>query len=141
MPFRERQVFFEEAERVLRPGGRIAGEDWLAKDLADEKKRNDYIEPVCKSWAIPMLGDANEYLYLMESANLENPSVVDMQTLLPLHRGFAVERQDLDELHQDILHCENPLLSLTLKGPLRLGEAVRAGAFTIGRISARKPER
>ena len=30
------------------------------------------------------------------------------------------------------------LLALTLKGLARLGEAVRAGAFTIGRISADK---
>ena len=139
--FGNRERFFEEAERVLKPGGRIAGEDWLATDLSDVEKRRDFIDPICKTWAIPMLGDAKEYLRLMKSAKLEDASVVDMQTLMPMHKGFAVENQDLDELRQDIRHCDQPLLALTLKGLVRLGEAVRAGAFTIGRISARKPKR
>ena len=70
--FDDRQAFFDEVYRVLKPGGRLAGEDWLAIDLEDQAKLADWIVPICKTWAIPMLGDAAEYRRLMDSAKLEN---------------------------------------------------------------------
>jgi len=139
--FENRLAFFSEVERVLRPGGRIAGEDWLATNLSNNSQRDEFIEPICKTWAIPMLGDANEYLNLMRSVNLSDISIVDMQTLMPLHKGFAVNQEDLTDLEREIKQCTNPLLALTLKGLVRLGKAVNAGAFTIGQISAIKPGR
>ena len=137
--FEDRQSFFNEVWRVLRPGGRVAGEDWLATDLSNRQHLTKFIEPICKTWAIPMLGDASEYLELMRLANLAEISIVDMQTLMPLKNGFTVTQQAQLDLEQEILNCNDPLLALTLTGLSRLGKAVDAGAFTIGQISAIKP--
>jgi len=132
-------AFFKEVFRVLKPGGRLAGEDWLATNLSNKNQQAKWIDPICKSWAIPMLGDAVEYQQLMESANLIDIMITDMQTIMPLRKGFAVSQEDLSELEQDIQQCPNPLLALTLKGLAKLGMAVNEGAFTIGQFKAKKP--
>jgi len=137
--FEDRQAFFDEVFRVLKPGGRLAGEDWLAVNLQNANWRELWIDPICKTWAIPMLGDESEYHQLMESANLIDIKIVDMQTIMALHKGFAVTQEDLNELEIEIRNCPNPLLALTLKGLAKLGMAINAGAFTIGQFSARKP--
>ena len=137
--FEDRQSFFNEACRVLKPGGRLAGEDWMAIDLNDSDQQSKWIDPICKTWAIPMLGDAKEYRRLMQAAKLANVDIVDMQVLMPLHKGFAVSDDDISQLEKEIGDCRNPLLELTLRGLLKLGMAVKAGAFTIARFSAIKP--
>ncbi len=137
--FANRQKFFHEVYRVLKPGGRLAGEDWLATDLSDLEANKTWIDPICKAWAIPTLGDVTEYQRLMESANLVDIKISDMQTLMPLHKGFAITEKDHLLLRREIQDTPSPLLRLTLKGLLRLGMAMAAGAFTIGQFRACKP--
>ncbi len=137
--FEDRQAFFNEVYRILKPGGRLAGEDWMAIDLLNEEQRRRWIEPICKAWAIPMLGDLSEYRQLMASASLTDIIVTDMRELMPLRRGFSISQQQLDQLQAELEACANPLLRLTLQGLMRLGMAVGAGAFTIGQVNAVRP--
>lgn len=43
--FEDRGAFFHEVFRILKPGERLAGEEWLAHDLCDEDQRTRWIEP------------------------------------------------------------------------------------------------
>ena len=137
--FPDRQEFFNEAFRVLKPGGRLAGEDWLATDLTNQSSIENWIKPICRTWAIPMLGDAKAYLAQIGSAGFVDNRYTDMQTEMLLSKGFSITPKQHSELLAEIQACQNPLLELTLEGLLRLGQAMNAGAFTIGRFSARKP--
>jgi tocopherol O-methyltransferase len=137
--FKDRQAFFDEVYRVLKPGGRLAGEDWMATDLFQAETTRAWIEPICKAWAIPMLGDASEYRNLMYNAGLVDVVVADLRELMPLHKGFAVGEKDQYDLQREQERCSNPLFALTLKGLARLGLALGAGAFTIGQFKALKP--
>ncbi|MDZ7841201.1 MAG: methyltransferase domain-containing protein [Gammaproteobacteria bacterium] len=136
--FPDRLAFFEEAFRVLKPGGRIAGEDWLATGVVrDDDSR--LLEPVHRSWAIPALGTGHEYLEHLAAAGFQAGEYVDMQTEMRLEKGFAVSPAQQRSLSEEIESCRHPLLALTLEGLLALGRAVAAGAFTVGRFRARKP--
>ena len=137
--FEDRAAFFHEVFRVLKPGGRLAGEEWLARDLSDDDQRMKWIDPICKSWAIPMLGDFHEYRRLMTSAGLIDVTVNDLQDVMALHKGFAVSKSALTQLELKMRACPDALRRLILRGLANLGRAVDAGAFTIGQVVARKP--
>lgn len=132
--FPDRGKFFDEAIRVLKPGGRLAGEDWLGTGTDGH-----WLEPVRRSWAIPSLATGDEYLAQMAAAGFEDRVYVDMRREMPLHKGFAVTAAQQRDLQEEIASCRSPLLGLTLEGLLHLGRAVAAGAFTIGRFAARRP--
>ena len=138
--FEDRQRFFKEVMRVLKPNGRLVGEDWLTAEAVESPADNQFVLDVCKTWAVPMLGKPSEYQCLMAEAGLSDIQVTDMRSLMALHRGFAVSDQQQAELVDDINHCPDPLLRLSLKGIASLGLAFRAQAFTIGQFTATKPE-
>jgi len=137
--FTERQRFFDEAFRVMKPGGRLAGEDWLATDLTNESHIKNWLNPICRTWAIPMLGDGKAYIEQLKHAGFVDNLYTDMQFEMSLSKGFSVTAKQQSELLIEIQTCQNPLFKLTLEGLLILGQAMTADAFTIGRFTAQKP--
>ncbi|MFT6044978.1 MAG: cyclopropane fatty-acyl-phospholipid synthase-like methyltransferase [Arenicella sp.] len=137
--FEDRAAFFREAHRVLKPGGKLIGEDWVCLPCPEQSAESSLVNNICKTWAIPMLGTPTEYQSLMANAGLNKIEVTDMRELMPLHRGFAVTESDQAELRSDIAQCSEPLLQLTLKGIASLGIAFKAGVFSIAQFAAQKP--
>ncbi len=137
--FPDRAAFFKEAWRVLVRGGRLAGEDWLASGDMDDADARRWLSPVCRDWAIPALGSGDDYLAAMREAGLVDAACIDMREEMELRRGFATSQRQQAELAADRRACTNPFLGMILEGLSSLGRAVDAGAFTIGRFTARKP--
>jgi len=137
--FADRACFFAEAWRVLRPGGRLAGEDWLACESLPLSVREPWSARVCSTWAIPALGTVSGYAALMADAGFDLALALDMRDEMDLLRGFLVEPADRLAVEQEMQQADSPIRRLIMEGLLVLGAAAQCGAFTIGRFLAHKP--
>jgi ubiquinone/menaquinone biosynthesis C-methylase UbiE len=137
--FPDRPAFFAEALRVLRAGGRLAGQDWVASDRAPEPLRQAWSRRVESTWAIPALGTVSGYAAQMAAAGFEVREAVDMRDEMALLRGFIANEADRAEVASEMRATVDPVRRLIIEGLLVLGEAAASGAFSIGRFVAVKP--
>jgi ubiquinone/menaquinone biosynthesis C-methylase UbiE len=136
--FPDRDLFFREVRRVLRPGGRLAGEDWLAADGLSKADEVRYIRPICETWAIPALGTVPGYAKAMTDAGMSIRDAVDLREEMALLRGFIADPADREAVRKEMLGTADPMRRIVMQGLLQLGEAAAAGAFTLGRFLALK---
>lgn len=137
--FPDRPAFFAEALRVLRPGGCLAGEDWLASDSVSPDLRDTWSRQIERAWAIPALGSLASYARDMAAAGFEVELACDMRSEMMLLRGFIAGEADRAEVRRELRATADPVRRLIIEGLLVLGEAAAIGAFTVGRFVARKP--
>ena len=57
----DKQRFFAEAHRTLKPGGRLAVCAWLACDRPRPWEVRHLLEPICREGRLPSMGDAADY--------------------------------------------------------------------------------
>jgi tocopherol O-methyltransferase len=134
--FPDRSRFFREVRRVLRPGGRLAGEDWLAADGLSQADELRDIRPICETWAIPALGTVSSYARAMTEAGLSVREAVDLREEMALLRGFIVDPRDREVVRKEMLATADPMRRIIMQGLLQLGAAAAAGTFTLGRFLA-----
>ena len=66
----DKQRFFDEVFRTLRPGGRFAVYAWLARDGARPWEENYLLEPICREGRLPGMGSEAEYRAWASKAGL-----------------------------------------------------------------------
>jgi tocopherol O-methyltransferase len=137
--FPDRGAFFAEAARVLKAGGRLAGEDWLANEHSPPALRRAWCERVCAAWAIPALGTVGDYVAQMRAAGLQVDIARDLREEMALRRAFMAESAGRAAVLREARRTADPIRRLVMEGVAVLGEAAQQGAFTVGRFLARKP--
>ena len=135
--------FFEEAFRVLRPGGRLVVCAWLAGEPLRGWERRHLLEPVCREGCLPGMGNAAEYRTWIAKAGLELDSVQDCSQqvrrtwilcMVRLARKLVTDQRYLRYLMDG--RQANRRFVLTM---LRIWVAYRVGAMQYSLFTARRP--
>ena len=74
----DKQRFFSEAFRTLKPGGLFAVYAWLACDAPRPWEQRYLLEPICRDGRLPGMGNEADYLGFAQQAGFELVEVGDL---------------------------------------------------------------
>jgi tocopherol O-methyltransferase len=141
----DKQRFFGELARVLRPGGRVALCVWAAADAPRNWEVRHMLEPICREGRLPGLATGGEYRAWMDEAGFEAVEIRDLSRAV--RRTWTIcatrcARRWLSdaELRRFVLHGRSPerIFGLTM---FRLLAGFRTGAMRYLLVSGRVGDR
>ena len=74
----DKQRFFDEVFRTLRPGGRLVVCAWLAAARPSKWHVRHLLEPICREGRLPSMGDEQDYRRMAERAGLRIVALEDL---------------------------------------------------------------
>lgn len=140
--FEDKPRFFEEAARVLRPGGRVVVCAWLAGDRPRRWEEALLLEPICSEGRMPSMGDEGDYRGLFRRAGLVVDGFEDLS-----HKVRATWSVCLRRLGRGLVHDPSYRAALRDRGlkdrgflvtMARIWLAYTTGAMRYGLFAARK---
>jgi SAM-dependent methyltransferase len=132
----DKQAFFHAAFRVLKPGGRLVGLDWLQRPFGAYQSPEEIrtvIDPVCEHIRLAGLGTVDGYADMMRSAGFEVTHAVDEFDGEPCWGSTPPEDR------AKWLTYDGPSGELYQDGKRALDAARAAGVFTVGWFAAKRP--
>jgi cyclopropane fatty-acyl-phospholipid synthase-like methyltransferase len=134
----DKAAFFAAAWRVLKPGGRLVGVDWLQRPYGPfqtEEQIATVIDPVCEHVRLAGLGTLDSYSTMMRSAGFEVTDVAD------LFEGVQCWGSTPEEDRERWLTYDGPSGHVFQDGKRALDTARASGVFTVGWFTARRFEK
>jgi cyclopropane fatty-acyl-phospholipid synthase-like methyltransferase len=131
----DKQAFFAAAFRLLKPGGRLVGLDWLQRPFGEyqtEEQVSAVIAPVLEHIRLASLGTLESYPAMMRAVGFEVTDAVD------LFEGVQCWGSTPPEDREQWLSYDGPSGELFQDGKRALDAARGAGVFTVGWFAATK---
>lgn len=132
----DKAAFFKAAYRVLKPGRKMVGVDWLQRPYGDNQTNEQimkYMQPVNEYICIPWHGTLGNYRDMMTDAGFK------MEMARDLFEGVkcwgSTPKEEAPQWHG----YEGPAADTFRLGKVALDNARDAGVFTVGMFVAAKP--
>jgi tocopherol O-methyltransferase len=139
----DKQRFFGEAFRTLRPGGRLAVYAWLARENARPWEERYLLEPICREGRLPSMGSEAEYRAWASEAGFVVDGFEDLSTRVRRTWAFCtgrIARKLLTnpQYRRYLLdaHAKNRIFALSVP---RIWIAYLTGSMRYGFLTAHKP--
>lgn len=139
----EKQKYFEEIYRVLKPGSTAVIAAWMTCDKPGRFSTNWLLEPICREGRLPSMGSPTEYTEMIEKAGLklleyEDVSKQVRKTWSILGRRMVWGVLTDSKIRKEIWNREhsNVIFAVTL---FRILAAYYNGSMVYGLFSMRKP--
>ena len=132
----DKAAFFRSVFRILAPGGRLVGIDWLQRPFGTHQSEAaimSFIQPVNESTAFSGLGTVPSYKSMLEDAGFQIIMARDM------FEGEKCWGSTPNEERPQWLNYEGPGGETFRRGKIALDAAREAGVFTVGMFAAQKP--
>ena len=137
--FANRARFLQECARVLRPNGRIVGQDWVVSGASSTQDYEDFIQPLCESWSMIGLESAASYTDKLIKAGLEVEEFEDFDDRV--RPNIVIVDSTMNALQLAVfLRGYTDKTIMWIKRFQLLVRAWRAGHFQVHRFCARKPD-
>ena len=141
----DKQRFFDEAWRTLKPGGRLVICAWLARERATAWEVDHLLEPICREGRLPGMGTRADYEAMAEKAGFrlarfEDVSRAVRRTWTICLRRFLVKLATRADYRRLVASPLTRNRSFALSVP-RLILAYRTGAMRYGVLTLDKPAR
>jgi tocopherol O-methyltransferase len=139
----DKQRFFDEAFRTLRPGGQFAVYAWLAREEVRSWEERYLLEPICREGRLPGMGSETEYRAWASTAGLTVDGFEDLSDRV--RRTWALcTRQVVRKLitHPQYrrylldVRAKNRVFALSVP---RIWIAYLTGSMRYGLLTAHKP--
>jgi len=132
----DKAAFFRAAFRILKPGRRLVGVDWLQRPFGEHHTPEQiarFMDPVNESICIPWHGTLDGYREMLEGAGFEVLGARD------LFEGVKCWGSTPTEERPQWLNYEGPAADRFRQGKVALDQARDSGVFTVGMFVAAKP--
>lgn len=138
----DKGAFFKEAQRLLRPGGRLVMADFARASRPSPAGNERLLRAWLERWAVPDLATPDELMRSAVGAGFEDIQVNDVTSavepsLRHLHRLVTALSPGAKFLHR--LHLRSEVQHGNIKGSEAMWRARRAGLWFYVIVSARKP--
>jgi ubiquinone/menaquinone biosynthesis C-methylase UbiE len=126
----DKREVYREIARVVRPRGVFLGNDWLCRDHITPAEYAEYIEPICRSWALPHIISQSQLGEYLGQAGFHVTELGDVA-----ERGDMTPNWDMFEAKSRSLaaRAEQPTAVRLMREAIdAVVRAARAGAFRVG---------
>jgi tocopherol O-methyltransferase len=131
----DKAAFFRAVYRILKPGSRLVGIDWLQRPFGENQTEAQimrFMQPVNDCIRIPWHGTLAGYKKLLQDAGFEVLGATD------LFEGVKCWGSTPNAERPQWLNYEGPEADLFRKGKVALDAARDSGVFTVGMFVAAK---